>query len=147
MPALIAIPPLPGRGYINFTCTASFVFAEEKYWSWYDEKSLCPNAVLGYYEIRYGLTKMHFGVLDRDRVGLPKFTGVADGFTTPNPGDTYVVGNGANVISVNIGSDRPFRGDTIYYRIRPGISGTLRVSVTTQLVNNSANTNRYIINP
>lgn len=147
MSSLIVFPPSPGRGYLNFVFGASFLMDTDDVPGDYDPRTFCVTGRYGHYEIRYGSYTMSRFPLDMRRVASPKVTGLTDGTTVNVPGDTYVVGNGTNVVGINIGSDRPFRGDAIYYQIRPGVTCTLKIAVNCQLVDNTANTNKYIINP
>jgi len=143
---LVTIPPLPGRGYSNFTCTGSFLALIDASTGWYDEANLCVNEVYGYTEIRYGSYMMWFSPINRKRLGLPKFTGATDYFASPVPGNVTVVGNGATLVAVNVGSDRPYRGDTIYYNLIPGVTFNLTVALSVQSVINTSNTNKYWLN-
>ena len=135
-------------GYVNIAWSARFVLSPTGLArGYYDSRLSKGLPCLGWYEIRYGLTVMNRCPIDALSLGTPKVTGVSDGATVNSPGDTYVVGNGATLVSVNIGSDRPYRGDTLAYYIEPGISGTLYLAVNTGFIDNLTDTNKYIIHP
>lgn len=144
-----AIRPIPNNtGYVNLAWSARFSLTPiNQVRGYYDSRLSRGIACLGWYEIRYGLTTMERYAIDAFQTGTPKVTGVYDGATINSPGDTYVVGNGANLISVNIGSDRPYRGDTLRWFIEPGVTGTIFLAVNTGFVDNLSNTNKYIIHP
>lgn len=150
---VVAVRPLPTapiRGYVNLIWSASFLITPGSlnpvpgYWN---ELEGAAEPSLGWYEIRYDATVMERYPIKTFSLGTPKVTGVWDGVTTNRPGDTYVVGNGATLVSVNIGSDRPFRGNLIRYYIRPGLNGTLYLAVNTGFTDNLSDTNKYIIHP
>lgn len=144
--AVRAIPST--TGFVNIAWSARFVLTPTAVVRGYYDTMLSKGIpALGWYEIRYGVTTMSRHPIDAFSVGTPKVTGVSDGATVNSPGDTYVVGNGANLVSVNIGSDRPYRGDVLRYYIEPGVTGTLYLAVNTGFVDNLTDTNKYIIHP
>lgn len=135
-------------GYVNFVWSASFVLnALNPQPAYYDPEFRRARMSLGWYEIRYGLTPMSIHPIDGLAVGTPKVTGVYDGAVTVRPGNTFVVGNGATLNSINIASDRPYRGDTLRYYLKPGVTGTIYLAVTTGYVDNASGTQKYIIHP
>lgn len=141
-------PIANNTGYVNIVWSARFVLSPTGLArGYYDSKLSKGLPCLGWYEVRYGVTVMGRYPIDALSVGTPKITGVYDGATVNSPGDTYVVGNGATLVSVNIGSDRPYRGDTLVYYVEPGISGTLYVAVNTGFIDNLTDANKYIIHP
>ena len=138
----------PNTGYVNLAWSARFSLTPiNQVRGYYDSRLSRGIACLGWYEIRYGLTTMQRYAIDAYQTGTPKVTGVYDGATVNSPGDTYVVGNGATVVSVNIGSDRPYRGDTLRYFVEPGVTGTIFLAVNTGFIDNLTDANKYIIHP
>lgn len=143
-----AVRPISNIGYVSLVWSGSFVvtntFDAPGWWDGSLGKSLWA---LGWYEILYGVTVMSRHPIDDIAVGTPKVNGVSDGASTVRPGDTFVAGSGATISSVNIASDRPYRGDAIRYFIPRGCSAIFYLAVNTGFVDNAGNTNRYIIHP
>lgn len=143
-----AVRAIAANGYVNLSWSARFALsAATLVRGRYDSFMSKGLPALGWYEICYGLTVMSRYPIDDFIVGTPKVTGVYDGSTLNSPGSTYVAGNGATVSSVNIGSDRPYRGDVIRYYLAPGVTGTLFLAVNTGFVDNPTDSNKYIIHP
>ena len=143
-----AVRPVTSNGYVNLVWSASFVInSPDRYTAYWDSRIRKGLLAVGWYEVLYGTTVMFRRAIDDFQVGTEKITGVYDGFTTNRPGDTYVKGNGATLVSVNIGSDRPYRGDVLRYYIKPGMSGTIYLAVNTGFIDNLTDANKYIIHP
>lgn len=141
-------PIVNNNGYVNLVWSGSFVISNPfNAPGWYDSKLLKGLFQLGWYEIMYGITPMSRHAIDSLSVGTPKINGVSDGATIIRPGDTFVVGNGATLVSVNIASDRPYRGDAIRYFLPRGVQATFYLAVNTGFVDNASGTNKYIIHP
>lgn len=147
---LNAVRPIPATtGYVSFSWSARFVVDNGLSYddSFYDYALHKGIMCYGYYEIRCGLTPIARFPIDSKRVGTPKVNGIGFNTGSLEPGQTYVKGNGTNLVSVNNASDRPYRGDTLYYEFADGVEGTIYVAVNTGFVDNLADTNKYIIHP
>lgn len=141
-------PIVPNNGYVSLVWSASFVISNPfNAPGWYDSKLLKGLFQLGWYEIMYGITPMSRHPIDALAVGTQKINGVSNGVTLIRPGNTFVVGNGATLVSVNIAGDRPYRGDAIRYFLPRGVQATLYLAVNTGFVDNATGTNKYIIHP
>ena len=145
---LDAVRAVATNGYVNFTWSARFALAADSLVRGHYDPFLSKGLpALGWYEIGYGLSVLSRHAIDDFITATPKVTGVYDGSTINSPGTTYVVGNGATISSVNIGSDRPYRGDVLRYYLTPGVTGTLFLAVNTGYVDNLTDSNKYIIHP
>lgn len=144
-----AVRPISLVGYADIIWTGSFILttSESSVSGFYDRRTHKMTADIGWYEIRYLNVVMERRPIDGLRVGLPKVTGASKSASVSYPGDTWVAGNGSPTTLVNIGSDRPYRGDTLRWYIRPNVSGFLALSVVTNFVDNVGDTGRWIINP
>lgn len=147
---LNAVRPIPvTTGYVSFAWSARFVIDDGLGYddSFYDYVTHRGVMCYGYYEIRGGLTPISRFPIDSKRVGTPKVNGIGLNTGGLEPGQTYVKGSGATVVSVNNAADRPYRGDTLYYEFADGVTGTIYVAVNTGFVDNLSNANKYIIHP
>lgn len=144
-----AIRPVGIRGYADIVWSASFLLTTSatSVDGRYDPSMNKATPDIGWYQICYSNVIMQTVPINEFRLGLPKVTGYTRGAATSYPGDTEVAGNGSPPTLVNIGSDRPIRGNVLKWYTVPDVSGTLVVSVVTNFLDNLSDTAQYIINP
>lgn len=134
----------PNRGYVDVVWSAGFRIQDpEQHDYLWDERYQRPRGRFGSYQICVGDHVIIDEPIYTRSQGTPKITGAGNGVTVARPGDSYVVGNGSTIQVVNIGSDRPHRGDTLKYTLASGVSALITIAVVTFFNDNLTDTNQY----
>lgn len=136
-------------GYVSFVWSAKFFIQglQNCQDGYYDENLHKPISNFGWYEVRQGDDPIMRFKLDAETLATPKVNGIAVGPNSLIACEIYTQGSGGTTVSVNNASDRPYRGDTLYYCLNPLVSASVCVAINTGFVDNAGNTNRYLIHP